>query len=132
MDKIFIHSIVGGFTRFHVLAIVNSVALNTGEQVSFWIMVSFRYMSMSGMTGSYGGSIFAFVRNLHTFLHSDCANLHSHQQCKRDPFSPHALQRLLFIGFLMKAILTGVGWYLILVLVYLFLLVMLNIFSGAF
>ena len=35
MDKIFIHSVVGGFTHFHVLAIVNSVAVNTVEHVSF-------------------------------------------------------------------------------------------------
>ena len=50
--KFFIHSSVDGHLGcFHVLAIVNSAALNIGVHVSFSILVSSGYMPRTGIAG---------------------------------------------------------------------------------
>ena len=113
--SIFIHSSDDGHLGwFRVLAIVNSAATNT------WVHVSLnynflRYMPRNGIPGSYGSSIFRFLRNLHTFLHNGCINLYSHQQCWR--FFHSLSSCLLTADFLRMAILTGVRWYLTVVLI---------------
>ena len=102
---------------FHVLAIVNSATMNIEVHVSLSILVSLVHMPSSGIARSCGSSLSSFLRNLHTILHSGCTSLHSHQQCKRVPFYPHLLQHLLLIDFWIAAILTGMKWYLIVVLI---------------
>ena len=81
--------------------------MNIVVQVSFQIMVFSEYTPKSGIAGSYGSSIFSFLRNLPAVL-SNYTSLHFDRQCKGDPFSPPSLQYLLFIDFLIMAILTCV------------------------
>ena len=75
-------------------------------------------MTSSGIDGSYEVLFTLYKGIKYILLHSGCIKLHSHLKCKKFPFSPHPLQNLLLVDFSMKAILTSVVWYLVVVLIW--------------
>ena len=95
-----------------VSAIVNNAALNTEVVLSFWtrVFIFSGFTPRSGIAGSCSNSMFSFLRNLDTVLHSGCTSLRSQQQCRMILFSPHPLQHL-FVDFLIMTILTSVSGY---------------------
>jgi hypothetical protein len=83
------------------LATMNHSTVNTDKLVLLLCadLDSSDFILRSGTVGSYSSSSFSFLRKCYIDFHSDCIDLHSHQQCKSIPFCIHPHQDLLFYVF---------------------------------
>ena len=118
-DIFFVHSYADvNLGSFHILVIIK----NTFWTLEYifgleWVLSLFKYICSSGVAKLHNTSVLNFLRKLHTVFHTGCTNLHFHQQITSISFSPYLNLHLLFKNCLSKALLTGVKWYLIVVLV---------------
>ena len=118
MCTFFTHSFVSGHLGCSrvVLAVGNSSALNIKGHVSFRIIVLSRCVPRSGLLG-HMVVLFLVFWGTSTLFHSDCTNFDSHPQCRKGCLFSTSSPAFINVDFLMMAILTGVRWYLTVVLI---------------
>lgn len=104
---------------FYLWAITSNTAMDIWIQVLFGQISSFLLGIYLGVeiAASNGNSIFNNVKNCQTVFQSHCVILHSHQRYMRVLLSSHSPQHLLVSEFFTLAILEGMRWYLIWVLI---------------
>ena len=110
--QILIQSSVGHSGCSYALTIVYSAPMNIGVHVPFWICVFIffsLYILRNGISGSYGSSIFSFLRKPKTAFYYSSTNLYSQNLCRIFSFLPYPLEYL-FADFLMIVIHLLLNW----------------------
>ena len=109
---------------FHVLAMMDTLQWTWKCKYLFEVLISFPLDIHSEVILLYYMVVLflIFLRTLHNVFHSGSTNLHSQKWYTRVPFFPHRLQYLSLV-FLIRAILTDVRWYLIVILIYIYLMI---------
>lgn len=62
---------------FHFLVMVNRTETDRETQVSLWLVVLFGLMPKSSIAAYYGGSVFRYLKNVHTNFHRHFTSLNS-------------------------------------------------------
>lgn len=101
------------------LAIMNNAAANFHVKFLVWTYIFNSHSSLprSGISGSYGNSLFEILRNWQNSFQNSCIILHSYPKCMRVLISPHHHQHLLLSVFKIIAVLVGIKRYFIMILV---------------
>ena len=121
---LFFYLFVDTHICLHILTIINNAAVNMRVQISHWDTdsITFEYISRSGIAGSCYSSSCNFLRNLHSLLKWLHQFIFDNSISSRVPFSTHSCQHLLSFVFLIVAIITSMGWYFTMALIFTFLI----------
>lgn len=127
----FIHSSIEGHLGcFRMLEVMSSAAMHIGVVFvrSMFSFLWYKYLEEGLLC--YTVNRFYFIRSNQTIFQCGCTFLYSHPQCMRVPVSSHSCQHLVLSVFL--AILIGMRWCLILVLICISLITNEHLFMYSF